>query len=93
MDNNGNKKFLYLSAFVVLVLAAFFVLISDIFPKIGLNISGTTISILQLIEEIALISAIAVGAFIFTKGKGTFIKVVYWVALGIYIVGVIWGKF
>ena len=62
----------------------------DLDPKM-VNILGRVANICQLLGSIALLVAIAVPAYQFVKYKSKGWKVFYWIALVLFILGVVFG--
>lgn len=83
------KSFSVVCAYWGLLIASLVFVASGIFTALG--ILAPVVSILDLIGKIALFLAVALGAFKFTSGKKTVWKVLYWVALIVYAVGVVFG--
>ena len=95
-NNNNNKKssstrsdmmrlagFL---AFVAMVLAIVLLLVAAIIGP------GQISGVLNLIKDLALLVALAVPAFYFTKGKPKWVKIVYYIVLACFVVAAIFGN-
>ena len=91
----SNKNILNLMAYVALILIAFFVLIQNLLPAIGVDIGGAIINIIKTIEEVLILLVIAFTAYNFVQGKKKAWKIIYWIAIALFIVGVIfiWIRF
>ena len=76
-----------LCAFVALVISALFFLVGGIITK-WLPLIG---SILNLIASLALLVAIAFPAWEYVRNKKQAWRIVYWVALVVYIAGAVLG--
>ena len=74
-------------AFVAMCLAIVLLLIAAIIGP-GQQISG----ILNLIKDLALLGALAVPAYYFTKGKPKWVKIVYFIVLACFVVAAIFGN-
>lgn len=92
-NSNSNKstksdlmKIASCLAFIAMVLAIVILLVNAI---IG---SGQVANVLALIKDLALLAALAIPAFYFTKGKPKWVKIVYWIVLVCFIVGAIFGN-
>ncbi|MBQ8374127.1 MAG: hypothetical protein IJX98_00960 [Clostridia bacterium] len=69
--------------YFAVIIAAFLFLFGGLFPKIG--------SILNLIGQICLVIGIAFPAYDFTRGKSIVWRVIYWIALAVYVCGCVLG--
>ena len=86
---NGNKNdFVRACAFWGIVVTAILFVVGGVLNFVGLNsIAG----IFDLLAKIALLVAVAIPAYDWIKYKKTAWKVVYWIALVIYVFGVVFG--
>jgi hypothetical protein len=82
--SSGKGWLIRACSFFALVIAALVFLLGGIF-------SGSAKSILNLIGQICLAIGIGFPAYDFTRGKKIAWKVIYWVALIVYIFGCIFG--
>ena len=89
MAKKSTKSLTSVCAFVGLIIAAGVFVVSGIFNALGLF--GAVVGILDLVGKIALFLAIAICAYQFVIGKTKGWKVVYWIALIVYAVGVVFG--
>ena len=80
--------FIRLCSFWALLIAAALLILSGVFNKLGL---GVIVQIFDLVGKVFLLFGIAIPAYDYTRGKGTAWKVLYWVALVVYIVGCVLG--
>ena len=89
--SNGNKnEFVRACAFWGILIAAVVFVIGGILQWVG-GISAAIIGILDLVAKIALLIAVAIPAYDWIKYKKVGWKVVYWIALVVYIFGVGFG--
>lgn len=93
MSNNSNKstkgdlmKIASCLAFIAMVLAIVILLVNAIIGPCQVA------NVLNLIKDLALLAALAIPAFYFTKGKPKWVKIVYWIVLVCFIVGAIFGN-
>ena len=88
MSNNSNgkaSKFVKLCAFIALILSAALFVFGGLF-------SGSIIGdILNLVAKLALLIAIVVPAYQFSSGLKKGWKIVFWIALIIYLLGCVFG--
>ena len=71
-------------SYFALVIAAFMFLFGGIF-------SGSVKSILNLIGQICVLIGIGVPAFEYSRYKSVVWKVIYWLALAVYVFGCVFG--
>lgn len=91
----GKEKndFIRLCSFVFLCLAALLIFIDNILPLVGVEVTGVVFNVLRLIKDIALLLGIVFGAYSFACAHGKTWKIIFWIALVIYIAGAILGLF
>lgn len=89
MAKKKEKSFSVVCAFWGLVIAAAVFVTSGVFQAFGLL--SSVVGILDLVGKIALFLAVALCAYQFVKDMKTGWKVVYWIALVVYAVGVVFG--
>ena len=80
-----NKNFLSGLSYVALIIAGLLMLISGILPHLGLNIDGAIIGVLNLIKNLFILIVIGTVAYDFTLKKKKWVKVLYWVAVFVFI--------
>lgn len=84
-EGQARRDFIKLCAFIALIISAFTFVFGGLF-------SGSLIGrILDLIAKIALLVAIAFPAYYYSRGCGKVWRIVFWVALVIYIAGCVLG--
>ncbi len=88
MANNSNRStnmaLAGALAYIAMVLAIALLVVSAIVPSIA--------GILGLIKDIALLVAVAIPAYYFTRGKAKWVKVCYFIALICFIVAALFGN-
>ena len=90
--SNGNKNdFVRACAFWGILIAATVFVVGGILSLIDPNGLGTIINILDLVAKVALLVAVAIPAFDWVKYKKVGWKVTYWIALAVYVFGVVFG--
>ena len=88
--SNGNKNdFVRGCAFWGILITAIIFVVGGILRWIG--IAEKIVSLIDLGAKIALLIAIAIPAFDWVRYKKTGWKVVYWIALAVYVFGVVFG--
>lgn len=78
------KSFNDFACFVCLVLTAGLVIITGVLPAIGISLSGSILSALVTIQQIALLIGVAFGALAYSKKK-SWMVIVFWIAIVIVI--------
>ena len=86
--NSSNKNFVKLCAYVALFLSALLFLLGTVLSKI---FSPQVIGILDLIAKLSLLVGIAFPAYDYSRGLHKAWKIIYWVALFVYIFGCVFG--
>ena len=88
--SNGNKNdFVRACAFWGILITAILFVLSAILRWVG--IGEKIVNIVDLGAKIALLVAVAIPAYDWVKYKKTAWKVVYWIALVVYVFGVVFG--
>ena len=83
-EAQARRSFVKLCAFIGLIIAAFLFVFGGIF-------SGAVGSILELIGKIALLIAVAFPAYEYSRHMHIVWRVIFWIALVIYIAGCVLG--
>ncbi len=78
------KSFNDFACFVCLILTAGLIIITGVLPAIGISLSGTIMSVLTTIQQIALLIGVAFGALAYTKKK-SWMVIAFWVSVVIII--------
>lgn len=84
----ARRSFVKLCSYIALVLAALMFLLGGVLSKV---FSVQVVSILNLIGQLALLIGIAFPAYSFSRGTHIAWRVIYWVALAVYLFGCIFG--
>ena len=84
-EGQAKRDFVKLCAFFGLILAAFLFVFGGLF-------GGSPIgSVLEIVGKIALLIAIAFPAYEYSRGLGKVWRVIFWIALVIYVLGCVLG--
>ena len=86
---NSNKSLLNLVSYVALMLIALLLFIRNLLPVIGIVVEGPLIAALSTLQNILMIVVIGVIAYDFAKSSKKWVKVLYWIAVAIFVVGTI----
>ena len=89
-ESSAKRTFLRGCAFIGILISAVIFVVSGILTWVHGSL-GTIGAILNLIGQITLLFAVAFPAWDFVKYKKTAWKVIYWVALVIYVFGCVFG--
>lgn len=84
-EGQAKRDLVKFCAFVALIVAAFTFTFGGLFNG---SVAG---DILDLIAKLALLVAIALPAYTFSRGLGIVWRVIFWIALVIYILGCVLG--
>lgn len=82
--SSGKGSLLRACGYFALVISAFLFLFGGIF-------SGTVKSVFNLIGQLCILVGVGIPAYDFTRGKRIGWRVVYWIALIVYVFGCIFG--
>ncbi len=82
-----NKKFINILAFVSLILVAFFIFLDNL---LGITIDGDgwvviLLNALRTLSNILTLVIIGIAAYKFAENNRKWIKIVYWVAVAIFV--------
>ncbi len=89
MSNNNKNDFVRACAFWGILVTAILFVVSGILT--WCNVGAQIVSIFDLLAKIALLVAVAIPAYDWVKYKKTAWRVTYWIALVIYVFGVVFG--
>lgn len=84
-----NLNLLKIFSFISLIIIATLVLINNVLPLVGIEISGVLFSVLDFVKNILIIIVVGSLAYTFTVGKKNYVKVIYYVSLAVYIIGML----
>lgn len=85
---SGFTKF---CAFWGLTIAAVLFIVSAILNFINSESLATVVNILDIIAKVSLLAAIGIPAYGYVRGKRKTWKIIYWIALVIYALGVVFS--
>ncbi|MBO5045480.1 MAG: hypothetical protein J6C93_01245 [Clostridia bacterium] len=92
-EGAAKNSLVRICCYVALILAAVLILVYNVLPLIGVNIGGKVIGALSLVKDIALLLGIGFGAYAFAASHGKAAKIVFWIALVVYVASAICGLF
>ena len=85
------NRIMRICAYIALLISAGIFLFGGLVSWLGWSALSKVVSILDIIGKILLIIGVAIPAHDFTLGKHRVWKVLYWVALIVYILGCVVG--
>ncbi len=87
--SNDNNNLIRMMAYFSLVILAVMVFITKLLPLVGINIQGGFFSLLSTIENVMTMLVLAVVGYEFVSGKKKIWKIIYWISLAVFLVGII----
>ena len=90
---NSNKNILNTLSYLALIIVALLLLVNNILPAIGIDVSGPFFNVLGTIKEMFVLIVIGIAAYNFTSGKAKWITILFWIAIIVYIVSVMFYWF
>lgn len=88
---NANGSLVRVCAYVALIIAAGLFLIRGVMNLFELSGGGKLLSVIGLIGNICLAVGIALPAYDYTRGKKYVWRILFWVALVVYLLGCVFG--
>ncbi len=88
-DNNSNKSVLNLLSYAILMIVALLIVVNNFLPIVGIDTTGTFFVVLETIEKIFTLIVIGISAYRFTKNKHKAFKIIFWIAVALFALGVI----
>lgn len=86
------KSFNDFACYVGLVLTAALMIITGLLPQIGISIGGQVLTILEYIQKLALLIGVFFGAKTYA-GKSKVYNLIFWIAIIIIILVMVFGLF
>ena len=93
-NTERNVNILNLMSFVALIIVAILVIVNQLLPVVGIETTGPFFHVLETIEKLFTVIVIGISAYNFVANKGKGLKITYWVAVALFIAGIvlIWFK-
>lgn len=88
---SDTKDIVRLCAYFALVIAAATFLFSGIVAWFNIGITSVIMSIVDVVGKVCLVIGIAFPAYDFTRSKGVAWRIIYWIALIVYVAGCVFG--
>lgn len=83
----SNKNTLNLMAYVAFIAVALLIVINNLLPLLGITVGGTLKNVLETFKNVLVLLVLGIMAFNFTTNCAKWIKILYWIALVIFIAG------
>ena len=93
MANKTNKTILNLFSFVALIIVAALVVVNNLLPILGVNMGGVVFVILEIIKDLLILVVIGFSAYDYISSKTEGYVITFWVAVAVFVVGIILGIF
>ncbi|MBE5752270.1 MAG: hypothetical protein E7357_07655 [Clostridiales bacterium] len=90
-SSSSSNNFVRGCAYVALLIAAFTFLFSGLVYSLDIGVLTRFVSLANLVGKICLVIGVALPAYDFTRGKGKFWRILFWLALIVYILGCVFG--
>jgi len=84
-----NKGILNLLSYIALVAIGLLIILQNFLPIIHVIISGGLVNLLETVKNILVLIVIGCTAYNFTSGRKQWVKILFWVAVAIFVVGTI----
>ncbi len=88
-NKTGNKNILNLLSFFALAIVAVLIIINNLFPMVGIVIEGSFKNILSTVKDVFVLIVIGLCAYNFVAGKSKAWKIVFLVAVLLFVAGII----
>lgn len=85
----SDTKILNLLAFFALCIVAVLILVNNLLPLLGINVTGAIFNFLATLKEIFILIIIGISAYNYVLGKSKGWTVAFWVAVVIFVVGIV----
>ena len=85
----NTKNTLNVLSYVALVIIALLLVISRFLPIVGITISGPIVNLLSTVKDVFVLIVIGISAYNFTSGNVKWVKILFWVAIIVYIVATV----
>ena len=83
----GDKSFLGILSFIVLIVVAFLLLVRWLAPILTLN--PIVCNILETVQNLMVLVVIGMLAYNFASSYNRWVKVLFWIASAIFLVGIV----
>ncbi len=84
---NTNKNILSILSYIALIIVALLIVVQNFLPIIHIKITGGFVNLLDTIKDVFVLIVIGFAGYSFTVGRKKWVKILFWVAVAVYIVG------
>lgn len=84
-----NNGIFNLFSYIVLIVASILIFVNNLLPAVGITMGGVVFNILETLKDVLILIMIGIMSYNFILGKGKVAKIFYWVAIVIFVVGVV----
>ena len=88
-DSTSTKNVLNFLSYASLIIVALLIFIGKFLPIIGVDVNGPLFGLLNTIKEIFVIIVIGFNAYRFVTGKAKWVKVLFWIAVALFVAGIV----
>ncbi|MBR2498200.1 MAG: hypothetical protein IKB67_00575 [Clostridia bacterium] len=89
MKEKGNKNILNVMSYIAFVIIALLILMNNLLPLIDVTIGPKIKNVLETVQNLLVLIVLGVLSYKFTLSSAKWIKVLYWIALIIFIAGTV----
>ena len=85
----NEKNVLSFLSFFALLIVAILIFVNKLLPIVGINVGGSLLDILSTIKEVFILIVVGISAYSFVANKNKTWKIVFWVAILLFVAGVV----
>ena len=85
----NEKNVLSFLSFFALLIVAILIFVNKLLPIVGINVGGSLFDILSTIKEVFILIVVGISAYSFVANKNKTWKIVFWVAILLFVAGVV----
>lgn len=87
--NSKNKNLLNLLSFVALLIVAVLIVVNNLLPIVGVTLTGTLFSVLGTIKDVFILIVVGLSGYNFVANRSKVWKIIYLVAVLVFVAGVV----
>ena len=88
-EKSTNKNIINLMSYLAFILIALLVLINNFLPIIGVTIDAKITNVLATVQNLLVLGVLGVLSYKFAVRSSKWVKIVYWIALVVFVTGTI----
>ncbi len=85
----GEKNILSLLSYVALIIVGILIVINTLLPLIGVSVSGPFFNVISSLKDLFVLIVVGLSAYNFTVGKKKGVKIIFWIAVVLYVAGAV----